>query len=278
MAGEEILREESCHRAWLSGDEIPMDDVAQESLAELRRLLKDEPELGTPTDSADLLRFLRLRKFDVEASLESLRRYCAVRASCPRLFEGLRDPERLRKLTRDYITVLPQRNIHGKPVVLYKLGSWEPSQVSYLQMTQAVVMCIEYASMHPAAQTAGVVLVSDFEGWSFGKMRYIDLGATKEYLHYLQNCAPVIPNEAHVIRQPSAFSVLFALTRPFMKEETIKSIKFHGKHIDQLYADIPPSILPAEYGGTAPNTDWDIFWTNVCRQNGEIKAGRQKPS
>lgn len=255
-----------------------MDDVAQESLTELRRLLKDEQDLRAPTDSADLLRFLRLRKFDVEASLESLRLYCAARASCPRIFEGLKDPERLRKLARDYITVLPQRSIRGKPVVLYKIGRWEPSQVSYLQMTQAVVMCIEYASMHPAAQTAGVVLVSDFEGWSFGKMRYIDLGATKEYLHYLQNCAPIIPNEAHVIRQPSAFSVLFALTRPFMKEETIKSINFHGKHIDQLYANIPPSILPAEYGGTAPNADWDIFWTNVCRQNSEIKAGRQKPS
>ncbi|KAH7946139.1 hypothetical protein HPB49_020619 [Dermacentor silvarum] len=154
-------------------------------------------------------------------------------------------------------------------------GNWQPSKVSHLQMTQALVMCLEYASRHPAAQTAGVALVSDFEGWSFGKMRFFDIGVTKDYLHYLQNCAPIVPNEAHVIRQPAAFSVMFALMRPFMRDETINAIKFHGKHVDQLYADISPSTLFAEYGGTAPNTDWDLFWTSVCQEHNEGKAGRQ---
>lgn len=274
MAGEKIVHDEHHRREWLS-EEIPVDGVAQESLTELRRLLEDEPELGAPTDSADLLRFLRLRKYDVGASLEALRKYCAIRASSPKIFEGLKDPEKLSKLTRDYITVLPQRNLHGRPVVLYKLGNWQPSKVSHLQMTQALVMCLEYASRHPAAQSAGVALVSDFEGWSFGKMRFFDIGVTKDYLHYLQNCAPIVPNEAHVIRQPAAFSVMFALMRPFMRDETINAIKFHGKHVDQLYADISPSTLFAEYGGTAPNTDWDLFWTSVCQEHNEGKAGRQ---
>lgn len=274
MAGENIVREEHHRRDWLS-EEIPVDGVAQGSLTELRRLLEDEPELGAPTDSADLLRFLRLRKYDVGASLEALRKYCAIRASSPRIFEGLKDPEKLRKLTRDYITILPQRNLHGRPVVLYKLGNWQPSKVSHLQMTQALVMCLEYASRHPAAQTAGVALVSDFEGWSFGKMRFFDIGVTKDYLHYLQNCAPILPNEAHVIRQPAAFSVLFTLMRPFMRDDTINAIKFHGKHVDQLYADISPSTLFAEYGGTAANTDWDLFWTSICQEHNEGKAGRQ---
>ncbi|XP_075548850.1 alpha-tocopherol transfer protein-like isoform X2 [Dermacentor variabilis] len=237
MSGEKILREDQRHRAWL-GEDIPVDGVAQDSLAELRRLLEDEPELGAPTDSADLLRFLRLRKYDIGASLEALRKYCAIRASSPNIFEGLKDPEKLRKLTRDYITVLPRRNLHGRPVVFYKLGSWQPSKVSHLQMTQAVVMCIEYASRHPAAQTAGVALVTDFEGWSFGKMRFFDIGVMKDYLHYLQ-------------------------------------ITFHGKHVDQLYADISPSMLFSEYGGTAPNTDWDLFWTSMCQEHSEGKAGRQ---
>lgn len=272
---EEIAPEERHCRKWLGGEEIPVDGVAQESLAQLRKLLKDEPQLEAPSGSTDLLRFLRLCKYDVDASLKSLRKYCEMRASSPRIFEGLKDPEKLRKLTRDYVTVLPQRNTHGKPVVFYKIGSWEPSNVSHLQMTQAVVMCLEYASMHPAAQTAGVALVSDFEGWSFGKMRHFDIGVTKEYLYYLQNCAPLIPNEAHVIRQPAAFSLLFALMRPFMKDETIKSITFHGKHIDKLYAEIPQSMLPANYGGTAPNTDWDLFWTNVCQEHTGSKATRQ---
>ncbi|XP_077483102.1 alpha-tocopherol transfer protein-like isoform X2 [Amblyomma americanum] len=221
------------HREWGS-EEIPLDGVAEESLARLRKLIEDEPELKTRADSVDLLRFLRFRKYDVDAALDTVRKYCAIRSSAPRLFDGLREPEKMRKLVQDLITLLPQRNLHGRPVVVYKLGAWQPSKASYLQMTQAIVMCIEHASRHPAAQTY---------------------------------CAPILPNEAHVIRQPAAFNFFYALMRPFMKEETIKSIRFHGKRVQELHDDISPSMLPAEYGGTAPSSDWDVFWTDICKEN-----------
>lgn len=253
------------HREWAS-EEIPLDGVAEESLARLRKLLEDEPELKAAADSADLLRFLRLRKYDVGAALDTFRKYCAIRNSAPRLFEGLMEPEKMRKLTQDLISLFPQRNLHGRPVVIYKFGAWQPSKASYLHMTQALVMCIEQASRHPAAQTVGVCLVSDFEGWSLGNMRFVDLGVTKEYLHYLQYCAPILPNEAHVIRQPAAFNFFYALMKPFMKDETIKSIRFHGKRVQELHEDIPPSMLPAEYGGTAPSSEWNVFWTDICKE------------
>uniref|UniRef100_G3MTJ7 CRAL-TRIO domain-containing protein n=1 Tax=Amblyomma maculatum TaxID=34609 RepID=G3MTJ7_AMBMU len=254
------------HREWGS-EEIPLDSVAEESLAMLGKLLEDEPELKALADSADVLRFLRLRKYDVEAALDTLRKYCAIRTSAPRLFEGLREPEKMRKLTQDLITVLPRRNLHGRPVIVYKVGAWQPSKASYLQMTQALVMCLEHVSRHPAAQTAGVSLVSDFHGWSLGSMRFVDLSVTREYLHYLQYCAPILANEAHVIRQPTAFNFFYALVKPFMKDETIKSIRFHGKHVHGVYEDIPPSMLSADYGGTAPSSEWELFWTDICKEH-----------
>lgn len=243
---------------------IVLDSAAHEALAELRRLLEAEPKLQSPTETADLLRFLRFRKYDVNASLETIKKYCAIQASAPKLFEGLRDPAKIRELTQDIVTVLPQKNLQGKPIVVQRGGRWQPSKTSYAQVVQGLVLCLEHASWDPAAQTAGVAYIGDFEGWSFGHIRALELGVIRDYMHYLQNCLPVVTNECHVVREPATFSILYALTKPFMKDETVKSIMFHKKDILRLQKYIPPSALPVDYGGTAPGTDWNVFWTKVC--------------
>lgn len=65
-------------------------------------------------------------------------------------------------------------------------GKWQPSKVSYTQMAQAQVLCLEHASRDPAAQTSGVSFVSDFEGWSFSNMRFVERGITRDYFRYVQ--------------------------------------------------------------------------------------------
>lgn len=236
-----------------------------EAVAKLRKLLEAEPGLMAPSDPADLLRFLRFRKYDVAASLEHLKKYCAIRASAPKIFEGLSEPEKLRELTQDIVTVLPQKNVHGRVVILGNYGKWNPRKVSNIKLVQALVLCLEYASRDPAAQTAGISWVADFEGWSLGNMRFVELRTTKNFMHYLQNCVPVLLSEAHVLRQPGAFDVLFALVKTFMKDEIIKAVRFHGKNVQGLHADVPSNTVPEEYGGTASRADLEVFWTNICQ-------------
>lgn len=244
---------------------MALDGVEKESVAKLRKLLEAEPGLKAPTDSADLLRFLRLRKYDVAAALDNIKRYCAIRASAPKMFEGLCEPEKLRELTEDIVTVLPQKNLHGRVVIVGKFGKWKPSKVSQIKLVQALVLCLEYVSRDPAAQTAGISWVADFEGWSLGNMLSIELRTTRNYMHYLQNCVPVLLSEAHVLRQPAAFDVLYAFLRPFVRDEIIKAVRFHGKNVQGLHADVPPNIIPEEYGGTASRRDLEVSWTNICQ-------------
>ncbi|XP_077536500.1 alpha-tocopherol transfer protein-like [Haemaphysalis longicornis] len=160
-------------------EEMEQDLTAQNSLEELRKRLKGEPDLEAPTESADLMRFLRLHKYDVDASLALLRKYCAIRKSAPSLFDGLREPEKFRELASDIMTVLPRRNLHGRRVLFGRFGKWNPSKVSHEQVLQTLVLCLERASWDPAAQTAGLCTVSDFEGWSMGNIRFVNMRATK---------------------------------------------------------------------------------------------------
>lgn len=245
--------------------QMALDGVEKESLAKLRKLLEAEPGLKAPTDPADLLRFLRLYKYDVPASLEHIKKYCAIRASAPKMFEGLSKPEECRELTQDILTVLPQKNVHGRVVILGKYGKWKPSKVNQVKLVQAMVLCLEHVSKDPAAQTAGLSWVADFDGWSLGNMRFIELRTTRNFMHYLQNCVPVLLSEAHVLRQPAAFDVLYAILRPFVRDEIIKAVRFHGKNLQGFHADVPPNTIPTEYGGTASWTDFEVSWTNICQ-------------
>lgn len=244
---------------------MALGNVEEESLAKLRKLLEAEPGLEAPTDPADLLRFLRLRKYDVAASLEHLKKYCAIRASAPKIFEGLSEPEKLRELTQDFLTVLPQKNVHGRVVIVGMFGKWKPSKVSNVKLVQALVLLFEHVSKDPAAQTAGISWVADFEGWSLGNMRFVELRTTRHFMHYMQNCVPVLLSEAHVMRQPAAFDVLFALVRPFLRDEIAKAIRFHGKNVRGLHADVPANTIPEGYGGTASRMEVDVSWTNICQ-------------
>lgn len=241
-----------------------MDSVAEESLAELRRLLEGEQLANAPTDSADLLRFLRFRKYDAKGALDVLKKYCAIRASAPKLFEGLKEPEKMREIAQDIFTILPHRNMHGKPIMFCRYGKWNPPKVTNLQILQAMVFCLEHLSMCPEAQTVGMSMVNDFEGYTLVNVKHTEIGPTKSWLQYVQNCLPVLTNEGHIIRQPSAFDAAFKIARPFLKEESVKAIHLHGKHMERLQSDIPVSVLPKEYGGTAPDTDWNVFWKNIC--------------
>lgn len=244
---------------------MALDGVEKESVAKLRILLQAEPGLEAPTDPADLLRFLRFRKYDVNASLEHVKKYCAMRASAPKIFEGLSEPGKLRELVQDILTVLPQKNVHGRVVIVGKFGKWKPSKVSNVKLVQAMVLLFEYMSKDPAAQTAGIAFVADFEGWSLANMRFVELRTTRNFMNYMQNCVPVLLSEAHVIRQPAAFDVLFAVVRPFLRDELAKAIRFHGKNVQELHADVPANTITEDFGGTAPRKDVEVSWTNMCQ-------------
>lgn len=246
-------------------EETVPDSTPEKSLEELRKRLEGEPDLKAPTEAANLMRFLRLHKYDVDASLGLLRKYCAIRTSAPSLFDGLRDPEKFRELAGDLITVLPRKDLHGRPVIFGRFGRWNPSKVSHKQVLQTLVLCLERVSWDPAAQTAGLSSVTDFQGWSMGNVRFIDMRAAKDYSQYLLNCMPALLAEAHVIREPSAFDVLYAIVRPFVTDDMMKMLRLHGKNVHRLHEDIPPDVIPEECGGTAKDGELDLFWTNICQ-------------
>ncbi|EEC18385.1 conserved hypothetical protein, partial [Ixodes scapularis] len=78
-----------------------------------------ETELHSSRENEFLLRFLRLRKYNVDEALKNIKDYYKIRKECSSVF-GDFVPSRAKPAARSVVMVLPQRDVHGRPVLLLK--------------------------------------------------------------------------------------------------------------------------------------------------------------
>ncbi|KAH9369062.1 hypothetical protein HPB48_002592 [Haemaphysalis longicornis] len=83
-----------------------------------------EPGLDANTDVAFLLRFLRVRKYNVDLALQTLRKYYSNRAACPSIYREFL-PSKAPAAARKLLMVLPDKDVHGRPIFLCKTENFE---------------------------------------------------------------------------------------------------------------------------------------------------------
>ncbi|CAN7938408.1 unnamed protein product [Ixodes hexagonus] len=238
------------------------DQGRTEALERLNRLLDEEPELNSRRDDEFLLRFLRVRKYDVDAALKKLKEYYRTRKEYPSVLENL-VPSNVKPSARKVAMVLPQRDAHGRPVILLKAGAWDPQTTSYGEALQALSVAVEHVTMDPVAQTIGVSCMTDYDGFTADKIVSVNFGLLKMSLKLLLNCVPVRIKAIHSVRESYAFDMAYAMIRHFLSKKTTDRIHFHGQNFEGLYKDMPVDMLPKEYGGLAPDFDFDAYWSGL---------------
>ncbi|CAN7987346.1 unnamed protein product, partial [Ixodes hexagonus] len=241
------------------------DSRRQEALAELVQLLEEEPELAARKDPDFLLRFIRVRKYDVEGALKTLRNYYKNRAACPSIYKEFL-PSSVKDSARSLFIVLPERDVHGRLVLLITMGVWMPATLPYHELQQASMMCFEHMAADPSSQTAGISIIVDYHEFTPDKVFSCRIGLMRRAVEYMQGCLPVRMKAIHVVRQSYAFDLLFGLIRPFMKKKLVDRFHFHGMEFEALHEEIPASILPEEYGGHGPPLDFDGFWKRLEKE------------
>ncbi|KAH7952467.1 alpha-tocopherol transfer protein-like [Rhipicephalus sanguineus] len=231
----------------------------QDALSKLATLLSEEEDLNARKDAQFLLRFLRVRKYDVEAALRTIRNYYRIRNTSGPVFQDFL-PRKVSSTTRRLMMVMPDRDVHGRPIFLYKPGSWILGETSYIEMHRALMLCLEYLANDPATQTLGMVILFDYAGFTPEKLLAFNMGLIRRGVEYLQDCMPMRLEAVHTVRQGVAFDMFFTLIKPFLKSKLVQRFRLYGEKFEDLYKEIPPSVLPEEYGGQAPPPDFDGFW------------------
>lgn len=245
-----------------------------EALQKLKQLLSDEPDLNANKDTAFLLRFLRVRKYNIDLAQQTIRNYYRNRAAGASLYHDFlpsKTPPHARKL----VMALPNTDVHGRPVFICRPGAWIPSEADFVDTQRAALICLEHLASDPAAQTLGITLIADYGGFTPDKMFYSNIGVLRRAVEYIQDCMPIRMKKVHFVKQSYAFDLLFALIRPFIKAKMAERFHFHGANFEKLLEEISPQALPEEYGGEAPPLDFDAFWSQLDAEESHFVAGNR---
>ncbi|XP_026925973.1 alpha-tocopherol transfer protein-like isoform X2 [Acinonyx jubatus] len=188
----------------------------------LRDMVRKEcPNLSTSLDDAFLLRFLRARKFDYDRALQLLVNYHSCRRSWPEVFNNLKPSAVKDVLASGFLTVLPHTDPRGCHILCIRPDRWIPSNYPITENIRAIYLTLEK-------------LIQSEE---------------------TQDGFPIRIKAVHVVNEPRIFKGIFAIIKPFLKEKIANRFFLHGSDLNSLHTNLPRSILPKEYGGTAGELD-----------------------
>ncbi|KAH7952473.1 alpha-tocopherol transfer protein-like [Rhipicephalus sanguineus] len=244
----------------------------KEALERLSQLLEEEAELNSQRDPAFLLRFLRVRKYDVESAAQTIRNYYRSRVVSASSYQELL-PSKVPPAARNLVMVMPETDRHGRLILLCRPGIWMPEELPYADLHRACLLCLEHMAPNPSTQTSGIVLLVDYAEFTADKILSVNIGLVRKALGYVQDGMPMRLKAVHIVRQSYAFDMVFALFKPFIKAKMAERYRFHGENFEKLHEDIPPSALPVEYAGQGPPLDFEAYWRQVDEQEGVFVRG-----
>ncbi|XP_020839785.1 alpha-tocopherol transfer protein-like isoform X1 [Phascolarctos cinereus] len=223
---------------------------------------KDYPNLSTSLDDAFLLRFLRARKFDYDRALQLLVNYHSCRRSWPEVFDNLKPSALKEVLGSGFLTVLPHSDPRGCQVVCLRPDRWIPSNYPITENIRAIYLTLEKLIQSEETQVNGIVILADYKGVGLAKASHFGPFIAKKVIGILQDGFPIRIKAVNIVNEPRIFKGIFAIIKPFLKEKIANRFFLHGSDLNSLHLNLPKSILPKEYGGTAGELDANA-WKEV---------------
>ncbi|XP_066142207.1 clavesin-2-like isoform X3 [Euwallacea fornicatus] len=221
------------------------------------------------TDDAFLLRFLRGRKFSVEAAYKLFVNYYRFKEENPEYFDGVNLMRLLRISGDDIITVPPYREASGRRILLYRMGKWDPEKYTITELFQATMAILELAIMEPRAQILGGIGLFDLSNLTLQQAYYMTPSLAHKIVQVLVTSFPMKIHAIHIVFQPWIFDIVYRVFQPFITGPMKNRIFFHGEDLDSLHKHIDPKHLPEKYGGKHPDYDF-VPWVHGFNRSAQI--------
>jgi len=241
------------------------------ALRELRDWLKSQPHIsGCRSDNSFLLRFLRMKKFEVSDTIKVLDKYLKIRTQNPNWFTQLDIQEpKLNKLISDgYIFVLPQRDSKGRRMVYSKASAMDASIFTASDVMRAHLMTFEALLEDEDVQVNGVTYVFDERDVNWSHISVWTPSEVSKAFSCCERALPIRHREINFVHLPWTMSIVFQFAKSLLSQKLRERFRTHA-NFDKLGDAVPTSILPQEAGGCVPMADMVDKWKAVLEERRE---------
>ncbi|ODN04088.1 Alpha-tocopherol transfer protein-like [Orchesella cincta] len=228
---------------------MSVDISVEKKVAQLRDLINGEPRLKCQMDHDFLIKFLRARKYDVNASFRTLLQYYEMRRGlgekllrfCPDVLHPV--------LSTNMFVVLKNRDAHGRQILLFRAELWDPTTTSLDDVFLTTLLIGEEMIRSEKTQIHGTVVIQDLKGLTVSHARQFTFAQIKKCIAVLQGAFPAKFKAIHVVNQPYVYDVLLTIAKPFLSRKLMSRITFHGSSLNKLRQAVGENILPESLGG-----------------------------
>lgn len=238
-----------------------------QAIYELRDIIYERGEC-TPhrMDDEYLLRFLRARNFIPQRAHRLMVNYCQFKEENPELFENVYPLDLRRIGDNNIVSVPPYRDQHGRRLLYFRLGCWDPKVTSVEDLFKATIFILELGLLEQRTQILGGVALFDLEDLGIQHAWQITPSVATKIIKLLVSSFPTKIHAIHIINHSWIFDKIYNIFKPLLTKEMSSKIYFHGHDNTSLHKHINPDHLPERYGGIWPEYPYTI-WLESLKTN-----------
>lgn len=252
------------------------EEVKCQTLQELRDMVYERGEcLPYRMDDDFLIRFLRVRHFNVNRAHRLVVNYCNFKEEHPELHKNV-SPLEMKHIGEDDVMTVPgYRTQCGRRMMIYRMGNWNPRKYPVEEIFKATVIILELGVLEPAAQILGGIAIFDLEGITMAHAWTVTPQVASMVLALMVTAFPMKTYAIHILHQSWVFDVIFAVFKPLLDVRMQNRIFFHGSDMSSLHKHVSPSHLPKRYGGTREELPYYKWMENLGQDPEIVKQLKQ---
>ncbi|EDS40102.1 conserved hypothetical protein [Culex quinquefasciatus] len=205
------------------------------AIARMREFIAKHPQIQRcRTDAVFLLRFLRYRKFNVDAACEVLERCLTALQVSPEFFTLDLENSMIERC----MCVPLGQNSDGSMVFLIRVGSFDPATFEPEQVVRLNMLALETYVYDEVYQVTGITAVIDLHGMTLAHAGAITLPKLSVIMDSTHNYLGVRIQRIHLVRLPKIAATVVDLISKALSPKLQQRIKVRNSILEQARIEL----------------------------------------
>lgn len=249
-------------------------NIRSQALTQFRDwITKDQTIQESRMDATFLLKFLRIKKFNITLAYELFKEYLTAFNLYPRWLSKLCVDERLaRDLLLDGVFIpLPDRDENGCQTIIYNLKNLNPDKYNQHDFFRFQALCYHVCFEDEETQIAGFTEVFNFSGMDMRRYAMFNLVDFSNFCRVIRYAIPIRVNKVFVLNMPKIIQPMYEVATNLLTPKLKKRVQMI-KSQDNFKKLVDIRVYPKEFGGEKDLSDiLKMFVAKMESRRREIK-------